>query len=572
MFASNAAVAFALVTGLSIAQAPPPLQHPHEAGQPPQKLGAVSFETSCDPSLRGDFNHAVALLHSFWFGASAAAFTAIADKDPACGMAWWGVAMSKWGNPFAPSRPVAALEQGRDAIGKARSAGAKTERERNYIEAVAALFTDFDRVDQRTRTVNYERAMEQVYQKHPRDREAATFYALAVNQTALPSDKTYAQQLKAAAILEQLFKETPDHPGAPHYLIHAYDHPPLAERALPAARRYAKIAPDAPHALHMPSHTFTRVGYWQDSITTNRASAEAARKANSPAEVLHALDYQVYAYLQTAQDHAAHQVIGELASIVSTVNTAEQYGQVAYYAEAAIPARYALERGAWRDAAALKVRSTAFPFIDALTHFARALGAARSGDAAAAKSDAQKLGELQDLLVKKKDDYWAQQVGIQQKAALGWIAFAEQRTDDALQLLQEAARMEDATDKSAVSPGPLAPAREMLGEMLLELKRTKEALVGARSGDEERAEPLPDALRRGARRVSHRRPGKSEGVLPAAREDVRIGRPGRTGGTDAGAPETRNSEVRTLCKPLLKSIIEVVPQPRRKPEPSQSRL
>ena len=477
MFASNAAVVLALVTGLSIAQGPPPLQHQHETGQPPQKLGEVSFETSCDPALRGNINQAVALLHSFWFGASAAAFTAIGEKDPSCGIAWWGVAMSRWGNPFAPARPPTALEQGRDAIAKARAAGGKTERERDYIEAAAALFTDFDKVDQRTRTLNYERAMEQVYKKNPGDREGAAFYALAVNQTALPSDKTYSQQLKAAAILEQLFKEKPDHPGAPHYLIHAYDHPALAERALPAARRYAKVAPDAPHALHMPSHTFTRVGYWQDSIATNRASAEAARKANSAAEVLHALDYQVYAYLQTAQDRAALQVIGELASIVAAVNTAEQYGQVGYYAEAAIPARYALERSAWRDAAALKVRSTAFPFIDAMTYFARAVGAARSGGVTAAKEDAQKLTDLQDVLVKKKDDYWAQQVGIQQKAALGWIAFAEQRTDEALQLLQEAARMEDATDKSAISPGPLAPAREMLGEMLIELKRPKQALV-----------------------------------------------------------------------------------------------
>jgi hypothetical protein len=476
-----------LILSASVAAAPTSLQrsfveagsvqHPHEAGQPPQKLGEVTFETSCDPKLRADFNRAVALLHSFWFGASATAFAAIGEKDPSCGMAWWGVAMSRWGNPFAPARPAAALQQGREAIAKARSAGAKTERERDFIEAAATLFADFEKVDQRTRTLNYERGMEALYRKNPQDREVAAFYALSVNQTALLSDKAYAQQLKAAAILEPLFKEMPDHPGAAHYLIHAYDHPPLAERALPAARRYARIAPDAPHALHMPSHTFTRVGYWQDSIETNRASAEAARKANSASEVLHALDYQVYAYLQTAQDSAARKVMGELGQIVAAVNTAEQYGQVAYYAEASIPARYALERGQWREAAALKGRTTAFPFIDAITHFARAVGAARIGSVAAAKEDAQKLADLEAALLKKKDEYWAQQVGIQQKAAAGWVAFAEQRTDDALQLLQEAARLEDATDKSAVSPGPLSPAREMLGEMLLELKRPKEALA-----------------------------------------------------------------------------------------------
>jgi hypothetical protein len=436
----------------------------------------VNFETSCDPAVRPAFNRAVALLHSFWFGASAAAFTSVAEKDPACGMAWWGVAMSRWGNPFAPSRPVAALEQGRAAIEKARAAGAKSERERAYIDAVAKLFTDFENVDQRTRIVNYERTLQDVYTTYPKDREAAAFYALAVNQTALPTDKSYAQQLKAAAILEELFNEKPDHPGAAHYLIHAYDHPPLAEKALPAARRYAKIAPDAPHALHMPSHTFTRVGHWEDSIATNLASAEAARKASSPAEVLHAFDYQVYAYLQTAQDRAAKRVIGDLQAIVAAVNTAEQYGQVGYYAEAAMPARYALERGAWSEAAALKAKATNFPFIDAITHFARAVGAARSGNAAAAKTDAQKLDELRAKLLANKDEYWAQQVEIQHKAALGWIAFAEQRTDEAVRLLQEAAQIEDSTDKSAISPGPLAPAREMLGEMLIEVKRPADGL------------------------------------------------------------------------------------------------
>ncbi|MDQ3488737.1 MAG: hypothetical protein M3468_13545, partial [Acidobacteriota bacterium] len=295
-----AAVVLAAAPG--VLQNPPAMQHPHESGRPPEQLGQVNFATSCAPDVAADMNRSVALLHSFWFNAAAASFTSVAEKDPSCGIAWWGVAMSRWGNPFAPSRPVAALEQGRVAIEKARVVGAKSERERAYIEAAAALFTDFEKVDHRTRIVNYERGMEKVYGADSADRETATFYALAVNQTALPSDKTYAQQLKAAAILEPIFEQAPDHPGAAHYLIHAFDHPPLAERALPAARRYATIAPDAPHALHMPSHTFTRVGHWEDSIATNLASATAARKANSAAETLHALDYQVYAYLQTAQD------------------------------------------------------------------------------------------------------------------------------------------------------------------------------------------------------------------------------------------------------------------------------
>jgi hypothetical protein len=475
MFASAVLLVFVSVS-MAAAQGPPAMQHPHETGQAPERLGKVQFATSCSPALQADFNRGVALLHSFWFNASAAAFTAVAEKDPSCGIAWWGVAMSRWGNPFAPARPVAALEQGRAAIEKARAAGAKTERERQFIEAAATLFTDFETVDARTRIVNYERAMEALYAKHRDDLETATFYALAVNQTAIPTDKTYAQQLKAAAILEPIFKQKPDHPGAAHYLIHAYDHPALAERALPAARRYAQVAPDAPHALHMPSHTFTRVGYWEDSIATNRASAEAARKAKAPAEVLHAFDYQVYAYLQTAQDRAAQQVMNELRTLVASVNTAEQYGQVGYYAEAAIPARYALERGAWVDAAALEAKSSAFPFIDAITHFARAVGAARSGNAAAARTDAARLADLRTALEAKKDVYWAQQVDIQHRVALAWIAFADGRRDEALSAMRQAADIEDSTDKAAISPGPLAPAREMLGEMLLEMKRPAEAL------------------------------------------------------------------------------------------------
>ena len=454
----------------------PAVQHQHETGRPPEQLGKVSFDNSCDPSVQPELNRAVALLHSFWFGASADAFRKVGEKDPQCGIAWWGVAMSRWGNPFAPARPAAALAQGRDAIEKARAAGAKSDRERAFIDAAAALFTDFETVDHRTRIQNYERGMARVHTKYPQDDEAAAFYALAVNQTALPTDKSYAQQLKAAAILEKLFARMPDHPGVAHYLIHAFDHPPLAQKALPAAQRYAKIAPDAPHALHMPSHTFTRVGHWEDSIATNLASAEAARKASSPAEILHAFDYQVYAYLQTAQDAAAARVMSELKATVASVDTAEQYGQVGYYAEAAIPARYALERGAWKEAAALPARATNFPFIDAISHFARALGAARSGNASAAKADVEKLAALQARLAEQKDTYWAQQVEIQHTAASAWIALAEGRGNEAVRLMQQAAATEDSTDKAAISPGPLAPAREMLGEMLLELNRPADAL------------------------------------------------------------------------------------------------
>jgi tetratricopeptide (TPR) repeat protein len=384
--------------------------------------------------------------------------------------------MSRWGNPFAGPRPLPALQEGSAAVAKAKAVKAGTPREAAYIAAVAELYEDYEKVPQRARTLNYERAMADLYKAHGNDREAAAFYALAINQTAVPTDKTYSQQLKAAAILEELFKIQPDHPGVAHYLIHAYDHPPLAERALNAARRYSKIAPDAPHALHMPSHTFTRVGHWEDSIASNRASAEAAGKANSPGEVLHALDYQVYAYLQTAQDQAARDVMADLKGIEAKLDPKEQYTQAGLFALIAIPARVALERGAWTEAAKLEPRKTPFAYVDAMVHFARAIGAARTGDGAAAAADVAKLGDLHATLVQEKNDYWAEQVLIQQTSASGWVAFAEGRKDEAVRLLREAADREDATDKSAVSPGPLAPARELLGEMLLELNRADEAL------------------------------------------------------------------------------------------------
>ena len=513
-----------LTITLVLGQTPAPqLQHPHESGQPPQQLGRVDFQTSCDPALRDDINRAVALLHSFWFGASATAFSEVAGKDPSCGIAWWGVAMSRWGNPFAPGRPLANVQRGSEAIAKARGVGAKTQRERDYIEAAAALFDRFETVEHRTRIVNYERAMERVHQAYPEDRELSSFYALAINQTALPTDKRYSQQLKAAAILEELFKTMPDHPGVAHYLIHAYDHPPLAERALPAAQRYAKIAPDAPHALHMPSHTFTRVGHWEDSISTNLASASAARKAKSPGEVLHALDYQVYAYLQTAQDAAAGKVMQELAAIVREVDTAEQYGLAGYYAAAAIPARYALERGDWTRAATLDVRPSPFPFVDAMTHFARAVGAARSGNPAAAKVDVAKIDALRAALLDSKDEYWAQQLEIQQLAANAWIALAEKRTDEALTLMKKAAEVEDSTDKSAVSPGPLAPAREMLGEMMLEMGQAVAAQAELEGSHEEGTEPLPRALSRRQGGLSSQRRRHGENILRADRRDVSEG-------------------------------------------------
>jgi hypothetical protein len=455
-------------------------EHQHANGSPTGPLGTVHFSTSCDRAVAQDFDHGIALLHSFWYSAAIEAFTGVLKKDPSCAMAHWGIAMSWWGNPFAGFRTPQALMTGLAAVEKGKAAGAKTERERGYLAAVEALYKDGPTIPPRARTLEYEKQMAALSTKYPDDSEARIFYALALDQTALPTDKTYANQLKAAGILEREFAKQPDHPGLAHYIIHSYDVPALAPRALNAARRYAKIAPAAPHALHMPSHTFTRVGAWQDSIETNIASAEAARRDNAMSEELHAMDYMVYAYLQTAQDNAAKMSVDKIAAIGSRIQMsaagAAAPPSAGYYAWAAIPARYTLERNAWKEAAALPPRETAFAFADAVTHFARALGAARSGNPSAAAQDVAKLVTLRDALQKANDSYWAGQVDIQRRIASAWIALAEGRPAESLSSLREAADLEDLTDKSAVSPGPIKPARELLGEMLMELNRPMEAL------------------------------------------------------------------------------------------------
>jgi hypothetical protein len=457
-------------------------QHDHpEGGKPPDRLGTVHFVTSCSPAVEKDFDRSVALLHSFWFSAAIKSFQDVASKDPGCAMADWGIAMSWWGNPFGGFRPPKAIEDGTAAVQKAKAANAKTDRERDYIAAVELLYKDAATVDQRTRTLAYEKAMEQIAAKYTEDPEARIYYALSLDQTNLPTDKTYANLLKAAEILEEEFATQPDHPGIAHYIIHSYDVPSLAPRALDAAKRYAKIAPDAPHALHMPSHTFTRVGYWQESIETNIASATAARKDKAPSEELHALDYQTYAYLQTAQDALAKNVLEQIPAVGAQIQMNAAGGAAAapagWFALAAIPARYALERNAWSEAASLTPQETRFAWIDAVTYFARALGAARSGNPAAAAKDVEKLNALAATLKEAKDAYWTGQVEIQGKGAAAWVAFAEGRKDEALMKMREAVAMEDLTEKSAISPGPIKPARELLGEMLLEMGKPAEALA-----------------------------------------------------------------------------------------------
>jgi tetratricopeptide (TPR) repeat protein len=451
----------------------------HGAGA--EKLGTVNFETSCKAETRADFNRAVALLHSFEFRPAAETFTKVLAADPSCAIAHWGLAMCQWGNPFGGIKTGPLLERGRDAAAKGLATGSPTPRERGYIAAVSELYKDAATVPHRNRTLAYAKAMEGLQRDNPNDIEAKIFYALAVNQTALTTDKTYAAQLQAAQILEPLWTKYPDHPGLPHYIIHAYDHPPLAPKALEAARKYATVAPSAPHALHMPSHTFTRVGYWKDSVETNIKSEQTALKQNVIGEALHALDYQAYAYLQMAQDQKAKAVLDRLGPTAAKLDMNAMGGAAApvagVYARNAVPARYALERGMWAEAAALPAQSSPFPQVDAITHFARALGAARSGRPAAANPDIEKLAALRDALAAAKDAYWTQIVDIQRQIATAWVAYAEGRKDEGLRLMRAAADEEDTTDKSAISPGPIAPARELLGEMLLEAGNAKDALV-----------------------------------------------------------------------------------------------
>src|SRR5262245_50870605 len=476
-------VCLVLVLMLGLAARPARAQHDdHGSGAPrAEKLGKVHFENSCSAAVGQEFDRAMALLHSFEFAEAIASYQSVLKTDASCGIAEWGIAMATWGNPFAGLRAPNVLQTGLAAAERAQKIGAKTERERDYIGAVMLLYKDVERLDHRARTLAYEKAMEQIYKKYPKDREAAAFYALAVDQTAPPTDKTYANQLKAAAILERLFKAEPGHPGVTHYLIHSYDVPPLAPRGLVYARRYADLAPDAPHALHMPAHTFTRVGSWQESIDTNIRSHDTALKMKGTGEALHAMDYMAYAYLQTGQDVAAKKVLDELEQLMAggtpTGAAAGPPGPAAGFPAAAIPARYAIEREAWADAAKLTVRPSNLPYIEAMSNFARALGAARSGNPDAAKPDIARLAELREKEVQAKDEYWTTQVEIQRQSAEAWVLWAQGSKDAALKAMSAAADLEATTEKSAVTPGPLAPARELYAEMLMAANQPAKALV-----------------------------------------------------------------------------------------------
>ncbi|MBI3526654.1 MAG: hypothetical protein HY067_01660 [Betaproteobacteria bacterium] len=455
------------------------------SGKSNEVIGKVHFPVSCNEAAQREFDRAVALYHSFWFDPANESYKKVLELDPTCGMADWGLALSALGNPFAWPAPAKAMQAGSGYIEKAQQVGARSEREKGFIDALAALFANWQDAEHRPRALAWEQSTAKVAAANPDEIETQIFYALALIANAQPTDKTFANQLKAGAILQPLFESRTDHPGVAHYLIHAYDYTGLVDKGLPAARRYASIAPSAPHALHMPAHIFTRLGLWEDSIETNSASAKAAKaEMHTPSlslgsyNALHAMDYMMYAYLQRSQDKAAQRLMDE----VSEIQKLDAANFPAAYALAAIPARYALERRRWEEAAQLELRPKdmpwkQFPHAEAVNVYARALGAARSGKRDVAAAHIERLKQLQAELQKMKLGYWAQQTEIQITAASAWLAFADGKNDEALAAMQKAVELETNSDKHPVTPGPLVPARELLGEMLLEMDKPHAALA-----------------------------------------------------------------------------------------------
>jgi tetratricopeptide (TPR) repeat protein len=456
----------------------------HQHGAPDLgAIGAAHLATSCNAAAQQEIDRGVALIHSFWYLEAEKSFRRAADADAQCGMGWWGVAMSNLHPLWAP--PTAdELKVGQQTAEKAKQVGAKTPRELAFIDAINAFYTDADKLDHRTRMIAYEKAMADLERANPTDLEAAIFHALAILGVASPNDKTYAQQKQAAQILNRVLPQAPGHPGVAHYLIHSFDYPQLAELALPAARVYAKLAPGSPHALHMPSHIFTRLGLWDESIASNLASAEKARRyvesvlpGAASFDELHAIDYLVYAYLQQGEDDEARKLVERTARVAKIDNA----NFAAAFAIGAVPARFALERKQWKEAAALTVPETIdwakTPYAEANIHFARGVGGARSGDQAVAGDAIARLAAIRQTLLDEKNNYWADQVEIQRLAASAWLAHAESEHESALKLMRAAAELEATTEKHPVTPGTVLPAREQLAEMLLEHGRREEALA-----------------------------------------------------------------------------------------------
>jgi hypothetical protein len=449
-----------------------------------ENYGQVHFPISCSAQAQQQFEKALAMLHSFHFPATGRAFTAIATAEPDCAMAWWGIAISQRLNPLVQPFPPDALRRGWEAIQKARAAPQRTAREHDWIEAMAVFFQDYDHVAQRDRTLAYEAAMERLAAKYPDDDEAEIFYALAINEAVDLSDKTYARQLKAGAILERLAARLPDHPGVTHYLIHTYDYGPLAERGLAAARRYAAIAPASGHALHMPSHIFSTLGLWKEAIPADLAAIASyteyfgkmdpnvAGKPTLIPRIYHSVDFLTNAYMQLAQDRKAAELLEPYRAVTEPPPLIYAF----HTGFAAAFVRYAFDRSAWAEAAVLPVPKTPYPQAEAISWFGRAIGAARSGDPAGAKVDLQRIQALGSKLAEAGDVYWTGQVKIEETAAAAWIALAEEQRSEAVRLMREAADLEDRTEKHIAMENRLSPMREMLGEMLLATDQPADAL------------------------------------------------------------------------------------------------
>jgi tetratricopeptide (TPR) repeat protein len=440
-------------------------QETHNHGVP-EKLGKVSFPISCKPAVQEQFDRGVALLHSFAYSAAEEAFQGVAEADPQCAMAHWGMAMAYFRQLWEPALLPATISTAQEEILRAQQIGSVSQRERQFINALALLYQDAATVPYRTRALNYEHAMGELAAENKKDVEAQVFYALALLATASPADKTHANQKKAADLLEPLDRAYPQHPGIPHYLIHAYDNAELAPRGLAAARAYSQIAPSAPHALHMPSHIFTRLGLWDDSIASNLASQDAAHRLGDTGEELHAMDYLVYAYLQCGRDKDAAQVIQQVQQLKDMQLNASDFK--IGYASVAMPVRYAVERGQWVEAADIVAPPGVPPQVAATAVWARGMGLARSGHAVMARAEIDRLRQLEEQLRTAGNDYWATQVQILKREVMAWLAQADGKSEEADAMMRAAADEEDAVEKLPMTPGPIIPAREQLGYLLLE--------------------------------------------------------------------------------------------------------
>ena len=452
-------------------------------GSEEARLGKVEFGLSCLETVRANFNLATALLHSFEYPEAEKIFVKVIDQDPECLMAYWGVAMSNFHPLWAPPTSEE-LEKGSKTVKVARSLQSKSKKESDYLEAVATMYDDWDKLDHKTRLAKFEKAAEKIYQQYPEDKEAAVFYALALRAASDPADKTFTRQRKAGEILNSMFPNEPDHPGVAHYLIHTYDYPELAEKGLPAARKYASVAATSAHALHMPSHIFTRLGLWDESINSNLNSMSAAKcyAENSGMkghwdEEIHGLDYLVYAYLQQGRDVTAKEQLEYLRSM----DVVFPFNNKVAYTFSSVPTRYALERKNWKEAALLKLEDKNFPWDNypwerSIISFGKVLGAVHTNKIEDAQKELAQLQANYAILVVKKKDYEATQVQVQVKASEGWIKFSQGHKEEAIKLMTEAATIEDATDKHPVTPGEVLPARELLGDLYFEMGEFGKAL------------------------------------------------------------------------------------------------